>query len=67
MAFCHLGLRVALLRRTYAQTNVFKNPVSGYGLTETSPVTHANPYNNHKYETIGVAVPNIEFKVSFIS
>ena len=35
----------------------------GYGLTESSPVTHANPTSNFRYDTIGVAVPGVEYKV----
>ncbi|KAK2183595.1 hypothetical protein NP493_305g00010 [Ridgeia piscesae] len=35
----------------------------GYGLTESSPVTHVNPSKNYRYDTVGLAVPNTEFKV----
>ncbi|KAI0235160.1 4-coumarate--CoA ligase 2 [Lamellibrachia satsuma] len=35
----------------------------GYGVTETSPITHANPRENYRYDTSGLAVPNTEFKV----
>ena len=36
----------------------------GYGLTETSPVTHINPYGgNTKPGTIGLPVPNTEAKL----
>jgi len=38
--------------------------VEGYGLTETSPVTHANPLNGQrKIGSIGVPFPNTEVKV----
>ena len=38
--------------------------VEGYGLTETSPVTHANPLNSRrKIGSIGVPVPNTDEKV----
>ena len=38
--------------------------VEGYGLTETSPVTHANPLNGRrKIGSIGVPVPNTDVKV----
>ena len=38
--------------------------VEGYGLTETSPVTHANPLNGRrKIGSIGVPVPNTDMKV----
>jgi len=35
----------------------------GYGLTETSPLTHANAPENNKYHTVGLAINNTEFKV----
>ena len=38
--------------------------VEGYGLTEASPVTHANPLSeNRKVGTIGVPLPSTEAKV----
>jgi long-chain acyl-CoA synthetase len=38
--------------------------VEGYGLTETSPVTHANPLNGtRKIGSIGVPFPNTDVKV----
>ena len=38
--------------------------VEGYGLTETSPVTHANPLNGRrKIGSIGVPFPNTDMKV----
>ena len=38
--------------------------VEGYGLTEASPVTHANPLSeNRKIGTIGVPLPSTEAKV----
>ena len=38
--------------------------VEGYGLTETSPVTHANPLNGRrKISSIGVPFPNTDMKV----
>ena len=38
--------------------------VEGYGLTETSPVTHANPLNGRrKIGSIGVPVPNTDVRV----
>ena len=38
--------------------------VEGYGLTETSPVTHANPLNGRrKIGSIGVPLPNTDMKV----
>jgi acyl-CoA synthetase (AMP-forming)/AMP-acid ligase II len=38
----------------------------GYGLTETSPVTHTSPFAKDvaiKVETVGVAIPNTECKI----
>ncbi len=38
--------------------------VEGYGLSETSPVTHANPvYGNRKAGSIGLPMPDTEFKI----
>jgi len=38
--------------------------VEGYGLTEASPVTHANPLvENHKVGTIGIPLPSTEAKI----
>ncbi len=38
--------------------------VEGYGLTETTPVTHVNPFQgNRKVGSIGVPLPNTECKV----
>ena len=37
--------------------------ILGYGLTETSPLTHCNPSENYRYDTVGLAAPNTEFKV----
>ncbi|MEE9507684.1 MAG: alpha/beta fold hydrolase [Anaerolineales bacterium] len=38
--------------------------VEGYGLTETSPVTHANPFERTgKVGTIGIPVPNTNAKI----
>ncbi len=38
--------------------------VEGYGLSETSPVTHANPvYGKNKPGSIGLPLPDTEFKI----
>ncbi len=38
--------------------------VEGYGLTETSPVTHANPvYGKNKPGSIGLPMPDTEYKI----
>ncbi|HET9671782.1 MAG TPA: long-chain fatty acid--CoA ligase [Actinomycetota bacterium] len=39
------------------------NLVEGYGLTETSPVTHVNPFDAPKHGTIGLPVPDTDCKV----
>lgn len=38
--------------------------VEGYGLTEASPVTHANPlYGERKYGSIGLPLPNTDARI----
>lgn len=38
--------------------------VEGYGLTETSPVTHINPLDgNHRFGTIGLPIPDTDCKL----
>src|SRR5256714_9217100 len=37
--------------------------IQGYGLTETSPVTHANPFDAPVLESIGPAVPGTEDRI----
>src|SRR5437016_2534091 len=37
--------------------------IQGYGLTETSPVTHANPIDAAVLESIGPAVPGTEHRI----
>ena len=37
--------------------------IVGFGLTEMSPLTHANPSENYRYDSSGFAVPNTEYKV----
>ena len=45
------------MRRTGAQV------VQGFGLTETSPVTHAMPDGENRSGSIGVPIPNTEIRV----
>jgi long-chain acyl-CoA synthetase len=37
--------------------------IEGYGLTETSPLTHANPIHKAKPGSIGIPIPNTDAKV----
>ena len=39
------------------------NLVEGYGLTETSPVTHVNPFDEPKHGTIGLPIPDTDCRV----
>ena len=36
----------------------------GYGMTELSPGSHVNPRRQTRPETVGVVLPNTQFKVS---
>jgi len=37
--------------------------VQGYGMTEMSPLSHADNYTNAKLGSIGFLVPNMECKI----
>jgi long-chain acyl-CoA synthetase len=39
------------------------NLVEGYGLTETSPVTHVNPFDAPKHGTIGLPLPDTDCRI----
>lgn len=41
--------------------------MAGYGMSETSPVTHVCPTGSQKHGSIGIPIPNTESKVSQIS
>jgi len=56
------GLPVEVQKRFQELTGA--NLVEGYGLTEASPVTHANPiYGKNKIGTIGLPWPDTEAKI----
>jgi len=46
-----------------AAARIGADVVQGYGLTETSPVTHATPPGMYKAGSIGVAISNTEVRV----
>ena len=48
-------------RKLIARTKI--PVIQGYGLTETSPVTHANPLDKAVLESIGPAVPGTEDRI----
>lgn len=37
--------------------------VQGYGLTETSPITHLNPVEAYKEDSVGRRIPGVEVKI----
>ena len=39
------------------------NFVQGYGLTETSPITHLNPVEAYKESSVGRRIPGVEVKI----
>ena len=52
----------AVAERFHEVTNG-ANLVEGYGLTETSPVTHVNPFDEPKHGTIGLPIPDTDCKL----
>ncbi|HEX5936070.1 MAG TPA: long-chain fatty acid--CoA ligase [Actinomycetota bacterium] len=52
----------AVAERFHEVTNG-ANLVEGYGLTETSPVTHVNPFDEPKHGTIGLPIPDTDCRL----
>jgi 4-coumarate--CoA ligase len=46
-----------------AKARIGAEVVQGYGLTETSPVTHATPRGQYRAGSIGIVIPNTEVRV----
>ncbi|PSR23205.1 MAG: long-chain fatty acid--CoA ligase [Sulfobacillus acidophilus] len=63
--FCNSGsapMPASLIRQFEERTGAAL--LEGYGLTETSPVTHANPsWGVRKAGTVGLSVPSTEFRI----
>jgi long-chain acyl-CoA synthetase len=63
--FCVTGaapMPVEIIRRFEQKTRSII--VEGYGLSEASPVTHANPiYGTHKPGSIGIALPDTDCRI----
>jgi long-chain acyl-CoA synthetase len=63
--FCVTGaapMPVEIIRRFEQKTHSII--VEGYGLSEASPVTHANPiYGTHKPGSIGIALPDTDCRI----
>lgn len=62
--FCNTGsapLAVDVIERFEALTGA--TIIEGYGLTETSPVTHLNPIGKRKVGSIGVPAPSTDVRV----
>ena len=38
-------------------------PLTGYGMTELSPVCHMTPFENNKHGSVGLLLPNLRCKV----
>lgn len=51
------------LMRTY-EAKTGSKVLEGYGLSESSPVTHCNPYfSNRKPGSIGIGIPSTDYKI----
>jgi len=65
LRFCVTGaapMPVEIIRRFEQKTGSII--VEGYGLSEASPVTHANPiYGTHKPGSIGIALPDTDCRI----
>ncbi|MBR1938148.1 MAG: AMP-binding protein [Spirochaetales bacterium] len=61
ICICGGGPLPASTFRMFNQLGI--NFVQGYGLTETSPITHLNPVEAYKEESVGRFIPSVQTKI----